>query len=94
MDFSRSAVAEAYLRRLSEFMDSEVMPAETEYKQQLNGGGDWRQWRQPAIMESLKARARELGLWNLFCMKARAKALVLLCLMGLFMLLIQSFKTV
>ncbi len=66
MDFSRSAVAEAYLRRLSEFMDSEVMPAETEYKQQLNGGGDWRQWRQPAIMESLKARARELGLWNLF----------------------------
>ncbi len=66
MDFSRSAVAEDYLRRLSEFMNQEVMPAEAQYKQQLNGGADWRQWRQPAIMEQLKARARELGLWNLF----------------------------
>lgn len=66
MDFRRSAVAEDYLRRLTEFMHEEVMPAEAQYKQQLNGGGDWSQWRQPEVMERLKARARELGLWNLF----------------------------
>ena len=51
MDFSRSAVAEDYLRRLSEFMNQEVMPAEAQYKQQLNGGADWRQWRQPATAQ-------------------------------------------
>ena len=66
MDFRRSALAEDFLRRLTEFMNHEVMPAEAEYKKQLNGGENWRQWNQPAIMESLKARARELGLWNLF----------------------------
>ncbi|MCS0630509.1 acyl-CoA dehydrogenase family protein [Telluria mixta] len=66
MDFTFSQRSHDWLQRLDRFMREEVEPAEAEYAAQLVGGADWRKWRQPAIMESLKARAREAGLWNLF----------------------------
>ena len=47
-------------------MREHVEPAETIYRAQLRGGSDHRQWRQPPVMEALKAKAREQGLWNLF----------------------------
>ena len=66
MDFAYSAKARDYLERLNAFMAEEVMPAEPIYEQQLVHGPDWTQWRQPPIMEELKAKARAAGLWNLF----------------------------
>jgi alkylation response protein AidB-like acyl-CoA dehydrogenase len=66
MDFSLSQRSHDWLQRLDRFMREEVEPAEPEYAAQLAGGADWRAWRQPPIMETLKARARALGLWNLF----------------------------
>ncbi|HEX4943419.1 MAG TPA: acyl-CoA dehydrogenase family protein [Usitatibacteraceae bacterium] len=48
------------------FMRDHVFPAEDGYRDELVGGADWRRWKQPAIMESLKERARREGLWNLF----------------------------
>jgi acyl-CoA dehydrogenase len=66
MDFSPSERTQALTDRLQRFMREEVVPAETVYAAQLAGGADHRQWRQPVIMEQLKARARAEGLWNLF----------------------------
>ena len=66
MDFSLSAKARSYLQRLSTFMQEHVLPAEPEYYAQLQNLPDWRSWKQPPVMESLKAQARAAGLWNLF----------------------------
>lgn len=70
MDFAYSARARHYLERLQAFMAEEVTPAEPLYRQQLVHGPDWRQWRQPPIMEQLKAKAKAAGLWNLFLPEA------------------------
>ena len=47
-------------------MREHVLPAEPEYCAQLQNLPDWRGWKQPPIMETLKAKARAAGLWNLF----------------------------
>ncbi|MGA7561224.1 MAG: acyl-CoA dehydrogenase family protein [Terriglobales bacterium] len=66
MDFSPSAKAHSYVQRLSAFMREHVLPAEPEYSAQLQNLPDWPNWKQPAVMETLKAKARAAGLWNLF----------------------------
>ena len=66
MDFKPSPKAAEYHARMGAFMREHVLPAEAGYRDELVGGADWRQWRQPKIMESLKERARREGLWNLF----------------------------
>jgi acyl-CoA dehydrogenase len=66
MDFSSSPRVQSYLQRLSAFMQQQVLPAEPEYYAQLLKVPDWRSWKQPPVMESLKAKARAAGLWNLF----------------------------
>ena len=47
-------------------MHDHVVPAEPEYYAQVRNRPDWRQWKQPPVMETLKAKARAAGLWNLF----------------------------
>jgi acyl-CoA dehydrogenase len=66
MDFSVSPKVQGYVQRLSAFMQEHVLPAEPEYAAQLQNVPDWRTWKQPAVMEQLKAKARAAGLWNLF----------------------------
>jgi acyl-CoA dehydrogenase len=66
MDFSLTQQAQDYLQRVSAFMQEHVLPAEPEYYSQVQNFPDWRSWKQPRIMESLKAQARAAGLWNLF----------------------------
>lgn len=66
MDFGHSPRAQDYIARVKAFMQEHVIPAEKAYHAQLTGSHDWRQWRQPALMEELKAKARAAGLWNLF----------------------------
>jgi acyl-CoA dehydrogenase len=66
MDFSPSPKAAEYIARMGAFMREHVLPAEPGYGDELAGAADWRRWKQPAIMESLKERARREGLWNLF----------------------------
>ncbi|MBL8823767.1 MAG: acyl-CoA dehydrogenase family protein [Planctomycetia bacterium] len=62
MDFSYSAKATEYLARLQSFIEEHITPAEPEYYRQLKQSP----WEQPAVMEALKQKAREAGLWNLF----------------------------
>ena len=64
MDFEPSQRCREFKERLSAFMDEHIYPAEAVYEQQLRESGD--PHHQPAIMEELKARAREAGLWNMF----------------------------
>jgi hypothetical protein len=66
MDFSRSPRAQSYVQRLLAFMQEHVLPAEPEYCAQGQNVPDWRVWKQPPVMETLKAKARAAGLWNLF----------------------------
>jgi acyl-CoA dehydrogenase len=64
MDFQPSERCLQFKERLVAFMDQHVYPAETVYERQLRESGD--PHHQPAIMEELKASAREAGLWNMF----------------------------
>jgi acyl-CoA dehydrogenase len=66
MDFSLSPRAQSYMQRLSEFMQEHVLPAESEYFAQIENHADWRAWKQPPVMETLKRKAQKDGLWNLF----------------------------
>ncbi len=64
MDFEPSQRCSEFKERLSAFMDEHVYPAEEVYERQLRESGD--PHHQPQIMEELKLRAREAGLWNMF----------------------------
>jgi acyl-CoA dehydrogenase len=68
MDFQPSARCLQFKERLSAFMDEHVYPAEPVYERQLreSGGTGGLSSVQPAVMEELKAAARERGLWNMF----------------------------
>lgn len=71
MDFAFSQHAQAHIERLSAFLQEFVLPAEKVYFSQLQHTADWRQWKQPAVMEELKKKARAAGLWNLFLPDAK-----------------------
>ncbi len=62
MIFTPSARAANLLERLTAFMAEFVYPNESVYHAQLAE----ERWRPPPVVEGLKARAREAGLWNLF----------------------------
>ncbi|HEV3318513.1 MAG TPA: acyl-CoA dehydrogenase family protein [Solirubrobacteraceae bacterium] len=64
MDFQPSERCAEFKERLSAFMDEHVYPAEEVYERQLRESGD--PHHQPQVMEELKTRAREAGLWNMF----------------------------
>jgi acyl-CoA dehydrogenase len=65
MDFAMSAKATDYHKRLEEFMVEEVFPGEKfydEYRAAV-GPGDF---TVPPVVEELKTKAKQRGLWNLF----------------------------
>jgi acyl-CoA dehydrogenase len=64
MDFQPSERCSEFKERLTAFMDAHVHPAEAVYGRQLRDSGN--PHFQPPIMEELKVRAREAGLWNMF----------------------------
>jgi acyl-CoA dehydrogenase len=66
MHFAPSARAQDYLQRLAAFMQEYVLPGEAKYCGEVQNVADWRAWKQPSVMEELKAKARSAGLWNLF----------------------------
>jgi acyl-CoA dehydrogenase len=67
VDFALSPAAQDYAKRLEDFMDSQVYPAEKVYEEQrqaLFAAG--LPHRVPAVVEDLKLEAKARGLWNLF----------------------------
>ena len=63
MEFGLSPLAKKYSECLQKFMKEEILPAEEIYYKQLADGEDH---ILPPIVEDLKKKAKELGLWNLF----------------------------
>jgi acyl-CoA dehydrogenase len=64
MDFEASDRCKELQERLRAFMEEHVYSAETVYHEQLVASGN--PHFHPPVMEELKERARERGLWNLF----------------------------
>jgi acyl-CoA dehydrogenase len=62
MIFTPSVRAANLLERLTGFMAEHVYPHESTYHEQIRE----ERWQPPAVVEELKSRAREAGLWNLF----------------------------
>jgi acyl-CoA dehydrogenase len=64
MSFEPSPRGVDLRQRVTEFLDTEVIPAEEIYEQQMATSGD--PHAHPQVIEDLKAKAKERGLWNLF----------------------------
>ena len=67
MDFSFSPKVDALRAKLLRFFDEAIYPSEQVYLQEVRrnrAAGD--AWIPTRIVEELKLRARDLGLWNLF----------------------------
>ena len=58
--------AREILQKLHDFVHDECLPAQAVYHAQMGHGVDDRWKIVPAVIEKLKSRAKELGLWNLF----------------------------
>ncbi len=63
MDFDYSDRTREYMESLSTFMNEHVFPAEAIYEEEVSIGD---RWQPTEVMERLKDKAKELGLWNLF----------------------------
>ncbi|MEE3329441.1 MAG: acyl-CoA dehydrogenase family protein, partial [Myxococcota bacterium] len=64
MDFDFDEKTANALDQLAKFMDAHIYPNEKEYYEKFNAQED--RWQIPPMMEELKKKANEAGLWNLF----------------------------
>jgi acyl-CoA dehydrogenase len=71
MDFQHSERSIALQQRVQAFMDEFVMPAQATYRTEVRAGGH----AVPPVLQSLKQRARDAGLWNLFLSGAHGSGL-------------------
>ncbi|MEC2070445.1 acyl-CoA dehydrogenase [Alkalihalophilus marmarensis] len=73
MDFFYSEKVKRLQQELTSFMDEHIYPNEMLFEEQLNQLPD-RFSGNPQVMEELKAKAKEAGLWNLFLPDAKEGA--------------------
>lgn len=66
MHFAFDETTTELISRLETFMSESVYPAEHEAEQQVRALYDEDRWDPPAVLDGLKAEARERGLWNFF----------------------------
>jgi acyl-CoA dehydrogenase len=62
MDFEYSDKTKSLLGRLNAFMDEHVYPNERRYHEEVEAD----RWGHPPVLKELKAKAKAVGLWNLF----------------------------
>ena len=63
MDFSLNPRESAIQKRVKTFMDNDVVPRCGDYARELASGDRWQPLQ---VIEDLKVKAKEAGLWNLF----------------------------
>lgn len=63
MDFDHSEKVQELIARVSAFMDEHIYPNEQRFFAEVAEGDRWQPTR---LMEELKPKAKEAGLWNLF----------------------------
>jgi alkylation response protein AidB-like acyl-CoA dehydrogenase len=67
MNFDYTPKQKEWMRRVGEFMDKNVFPAEKTYNDQMNEArAKGNPWIVVPVVEELKAKAKAQGLWNLF----------------------------
>ena len=67
MDLGISERVKPILAQVGEFIDKEIIPLEQEYHDEIGTGDRWQFTdRQSEIIETLKTKARDAGLWNFF----------------------------
>ncbi|MBN8746632.1 Acryloyl-CoA reductase (NADH) [Xylophilus ampelinus] len=67
MDFDFSAKTKELQKRVSDFMDENIFPAEAEYTAELAANtAAGKRWSALQVIERLKEKARAQDLWNLF----------------------------
>ncbi|SIQ00309.1 acyl-CoA dehydrogenase family protein [Pseudacidovorax sp. RU35E] len=67
MEFDFSPKVKDLQKRVSDFMDEHVYPAEAEYAQEMQANTDaGKRWTPLQVIERLKDKARGQDLWNLF----------------------------
>jgi alkylation response protein AidB-like acyl-CoA dehydrogenase len=74
MNFNHSEKTQGYIERVKAFMDEHIYPVEEQIyaeTHKLNPGGDWHNWQAHPLIEPLKKKAQEAGLWNLFLPDAK-----------------------
>jgi len=77
MDFSPSPRAADLTARVAGFMAEEIEPVEADYHRDLAAARrDGDPWTPLPVLEELKTKARERGLWNLFLPKEHASEYV------------------
>ncbi|MGB5351227.1 MAG: acyl-CoA dehydrogenase family protein, partial [Polyangiales bacterium] len=64
MDFTYSDKTQALVSRLQAFMEAEIYPNEAAVREQHASLPD--RWDTPPLIEELKKKAQDAGLWNLF----------------------------
>jgi alkylation response protein AidB-like acyl-CoA dehydrogenase len=72
VDFEYSEKCQHALSQLRAFMNEHIYPNEAAYYEQHAAMPD--RWQTPPLMEELKEKAREAGLWNLFLPESDAGA--------------------
>ena len=64
MDFNHTQKVLDLMDRLNAFMDEHIYPNEEAYREHFKTSDN--QWKSPALMDELKEKAKNAGLWNLF----------------------------
>lgn len=64
MDFAPTPRGADYIKRVRHFLDTEISPIEEDYHRELQAQAN--PWVVLPIIDELKAKTKEAGLWNLF----------------------------
>ncbi|HEY1636965.1 MAG TPA: acyl-CoA dehydrogenase family protein [Rhizomicrobium sp.] len=67
MDFDYSPRQREWMKRVSDFMERNIYPAEQTYHEQMKGAREkGNPWIVVPVVEELKGKAKAQGLWNMF----------------------------
>lgn len=67
--FELSKTAQDFVERTRKFILEEIEPVEAKFWEEvheLNPDGNWKKWQWPEVLETLKSKAKQAGLWNMF----------------------------
>lgn len=67
--FELSKKAQDFAERTRKFILEEIEPVEAKFWEEvheLNPDGNWKKWQWPDLLETLKSKAKQAGLWNMF----------------------------
>lgn len=67
--FELSKTAQDFVERTRRFILEEIEPVEAQFWEEvheLNPDGNWKKWQWTELLETLKSKAKQAGLWNMF----------------------------